>query len=296
MGAFARCRKFVENPTMASPLIEINDPRLADPRVVIVDVRAGADAHQRYLAGHLPRAIFADLDKDLSSKPADPAYGGRHPLPAPAAFAATLTRWGITPETAVVVYDDKANAMGGARLWWMLRAIGHSAPVQVLNGALRAAVDAGVVLSTEDVRPVAAVSPYPAPAEYTGAVDIEETGAAAKSAGRLVIDVREEARYLGRTEPIDLIAGHIPGAENLYLGKNMGADGRYLPADELSKLYADALGDTPSSEVILHCGSGVSACHTLLGMESVGITEPKLYVGSWSEWSRRGLPIAKEEK
>lgn len=278
-----------------SPLIEINDPKLADKNVVIIDVRMGADAHQRYLAGHLPRAIFADLDKDLSTKPADPASGGRHPLPSPAVFAATLTRWGITPSTPVIVYDDKNEVMGGARLWWMLRAIGH-ANVQVVNGGFKAALDAGVPLSTGEDKPTAAATPYPVPSGFAGTVDIEEAGKAAQDEDRLVIDVREEARYLGRTEPLDLIAGHIPGAENLWLGKNMGPDGKYLPADALAALYRAALGDIEPENVILHCGSGVSACHTLLGMASVGITEPKLYVGSWSEWSRRDLPMATEEK
>lgn len=278
-----------------SPLIEINDPRLADKDVVIIDVRMGADAHERYLAGHLPRAIYANLDKDLSTKPADPAYGGRHPLPSPAEFAATLTRWGITPSTHVIVYDDKNEVMGGARLWWMLRAIGHK-NVQVVNGGFKAAVDGGVPLVTGDYKPAPAATPYPVASGYAGTVDIEETGKAAQRADRLVIDVREEARYLGRTEPLDLIAGHIPGAENLFLGKNMGPDGKYLPAAALKELYSEAFGDTKPEQVILHCGSGVSACHTLLGMASVGITEPKLYVGSWSEWSRRGLPIATEEK
>lgn len=278
-----------------SPLIEINDPRLADKDVVIIDVRMGADAHERYLAGHLPRAIYANLDKDLSTKPADPAYGGRHPLPSPAEFAATLTRWGITTSSHVIVYDDKNEVMGGARLWWMLRAIGHK-NVQVVNGGFKAAVDAAVSLSTDDYKPAPAAAPYPVPSGYAGTADIEEVGKAAKSTDRLVIDVREEARYLGRTEPLDLVAGHIPGAENLFLGKNMGADGKYLEAAALKELYSEALGDTKPGNVILHCGSGVSACHTLLGMASVGITEPKLYVGSWSEWSRRGLPIATEEK
>lgn len=278
-----------------SPLIEINDPRLADKDVVIIDVRMGADAHERYLAGHLPRAIYANLDKDLSTKPADPAYGGRHPLPSPADFAATLKRWGITTSTPVIIYDDKNEVMGGARLWWMMRAIGHK-DVQVVNGGFKAAVDAGVPLSTDDYKPAPASSPYPVPSSFAGTVDIEEVGAAAESAGRLVIDVREEARYLGRTEPLDLIAGHIPGAENLFLGKNMGPDGKYLPGAELKALYSKAFGDIKPENVIMHCGSGVSACHTLLGMASVGITEPKLYVGSWSEWSRRDLPIATEEK
>jgi thiosulfate/3-mercaptopyruvate sulfurtransferase len=278
-----------------SPLIEINDPKLADKAVVIIDVRMGADAHQRYLAGHLSRAIYANLDTDLSTKPADPANGGRHPLPSPSVFAATLTRWGITPSTHVIVYDDKNEVMGGARLWWMLRAIGHT-HVQVVNGGFKAAVDAGLPLSTDDYTPTPAATPYPVPADFAGTVDIEEAGAAAQDKDKLVIDVREEARYLGRTEPLDLIAGHIPGAENLWLGKNMGPDGKYLSADALTALYSEAFGDIEPENVILHCGSGVSACHTLLGMASVGITEPKLYVGSWSEWSRRELPIATEEK
>lgn len=278
-----------------SPLIEINDPKLTDKSVVIIDVRMGADGYQRYLSGHLPRAVFADLDKDLSTKPADPAYGGRHPLPSPAEFAATLTRWGISPSTHVIAYDDKNAVMGGARLWWMLRAIGHP-NVQVLNGGLKAAIEAGVSLDKYAYKAVPATTPYPVPAAFTGTVEIEEAGAAAKDDDRLVIDVREEARYLGRTEPLDLIAGHIPGAENLWLGKNMGPDGKYLPAAALTELYSEALGDVEPENVILHCGSGVSACHTLLGMASVGITEPKLYVGSWSEWSRRDLPIATEAK
>lgn len=283
------------NLITVSPLIEINDPRLADPAVVIIDIRMGADAHGRYLAGHLPRATFADLDKDLSSKPADAAYGGRHPLPSPVEFAATLTRWGITPATHVICYDDKTAIMGGARLWWMLRAIGHE-KVQVLNGGLKAAVDAGVPLSTDDHKPSPAATAYPVPAEFAGTAAIEETSAAAKDPERMVIDVREEARYLGRTEPIDLVAGHIPGAVNLWLGKNLGPDGKYLSGEQLTAVYETALGDVKPENVILHCGSGVSACHTLLGMASVGITEPKLYVGSWSEWSRRGLPMATEEK
>jgi thiosulfate/3-mercaptopyruvate sulfurtransferase len=278
-----------------SPLIEINDPHLQNPDVVLIDVRAGADGRERYLSGHLPGAIFASLETDLSDKPADPAYGGRHPLPSTAAFASTLTRWGITPGSAIVVYDDKGNAMGGARLWWMLRAIGHQGPVKVLNGGLRAALDNGIALSTQETLPKPAAAAYPVPAGYKGTVDIKETGEAAQRNDRLVIDVREEARYLGRTEPIDLIAGHIPGAVNLYLGKNMNADGKYLPAEQLEKLYADVLADMPPSHVVLHCGSGVSACHTLLGMASVGITGPALYVGSWSEWSRRGLPIDTED-
>jgi thiosulfate/3-mercaptopyruvate sulfurtransferase len=278
-----------------SPLITINDPLLADPATIIIDVRAGADAHQRYAKGHLSRAIFANLDGDLSTKPADPAYGGRHPLPSPATFAATLTRWGVTPGSTVVVYDDKSAAMGGARLWWMLEAIGH-AKTFVLNGGLKAALDAGTPLSTDEYQPTPAAKPYPVPEGYKGTVEIGEVGVAAKQSDRMVIDVREEARYLGKTEPIDLVAGHIPGAENVFYVRNMDENGYYQTPDKLAKLYSEAFGDVEPQDVIVHCGSGVTACHTLLGMASAGIEGPKLYVGSWSEWSRRDLPIATTEQ
>lgn len=277
-----------------SPIIEITDPRLFDPQTVIIDARGGPDAYQRYLNGHLPNAIFASLDDDLAAHPDDPAYGGRHPLPSPADFAATLTRWGITPQTFVVVYDDKSAAMGGARLWWMLKAIGHT-NVQVLNGGLQAAINAAISLNTDAVQPTAASQPYTTAAEYKGTVNIDEAGKAALSDDKVVIDVRENARYLGRTEPIDLVAGHIPGAVNLFYAENLDAEGKYRSPRELAALYTNAIGNTKPRDVIVHCGSGVTACHTLLGMAYAGIEGPKLYVGSWSEWSRRDLPIGTEE-
>jgi thiosulfate/3-mercaptopyruvate sulfurtransferase len=206
-------------------------------------------------------------------------------------FTGTLTKWGISPDSHIVIYDDKAAAMGGARLWWMLRAIGHKT-VQVLNGGLKAATDAGIELNTDDYQPKAAAAPYPTPAEYNGTADIDEVGEAVKNDDKVVIDVRENARYLGLTEPLDLIAGHIPGAQNLFYAKNMDENGKYLAPEKLVEMYTSAIGNVKPENVIVHCGSGVTACHTLLGMASAGITEPKLYVGSWSEWSRRDLPIA----
>jgi thiosulfate/3-mercaptopyruvate sulfurtransferase len=276
-----------------SPLIEITDPRVFDPATILIDVRAGANAHERYLAGHLPNAILATLDDDLAEYPADAAIGGRHPLPSLKDFAATLSRWGVTPDSHVVVYDDKNAAMGGARLWWMLRSIGH-ANVQVLNGGLKAATDEGVELSTDEYKPAAA-GLYPIPEQYQHTVDIEEVKAAAKADDRVVIDVREGQRYLGHTEPLDLVAGHIPGAVNLFYSNSLSPEGKYLTSQALATLYKGTIGDVKPGNVIVHCGSGVTACHTLLGMEHAGITGPKLYVGSWSEWSRRDLPIATEE-
>ncbi|MFC0517615.1 sulfurtransferase [Mucilaginibacter angelicae] len=277
-----------------SPLIETNDPALAAQDTILIDARGGQDSYQRYLAGHLNHAIYADLDQHLTTKPDDPAFGGRHPLPNIQEFAVLLGNWGITPGSHVVVYDDKSGAFSASRLWWMLRAIGHE-NVQVLNGGLQAAKDAGITLSTEAYTP-AAVDPYPVTHEYANTVEIAEAGEAAQDPSRLVIDVRETPRYLGQTEPLDLIAGHIPGALNLPYINNLGADGKYLPADELRKAYDAAIGDVAHNEVIVHCGSGVTACHTLLGMDYAGISGPKLYVGSWSEWSRRDLPIGKEER
>lgn len=277
-----------------SPLIEITSPILSDPKTILIDARGGVDAYQRYLNGHLPNAIFASLDDDLAAHPVDAAFGGRHPLPAPADFAQTLTKWGATPQSTIVVYDDKNGAMSAARLWWMLSAIGH-AQVYVLNGGLQAVINAGISLSTEAYQPSPTATPYPVPAGYKGTVAIEEAGAAAQSADRIVIDVRENARYLGHTEPLDLIAGHIPGAINLPFANNLGADGRYKEPEELLEIYQQTIDDTAAADVIVHCGSGVTACHTLLGMAHAGIEGPKLYVGSWSEWSRRDLPIAGEE-
>jgi thiosulfate/3-mercaptopyruvate sulfurtransferase len=255
-----------------SPLIEIDELISAPGNFIIIDARAGTDTYQRYLAGHLEGAQYADLDKDLAIKPENPAFGGRHPLPPPGDFAKLLGKWGITPESHVVVYDDKAAAFGGARLWWMLKAIGHH-KVQVLNGGLQAAINAGIPLNTEPYL-AEPVQPYPVPSEYIGTVNIEQTG---------------------HTEPIDLIAGHIPGAVNLPYTNNLDAAGKYLPAEELKKTYETIIGSVKPDEVIVHCGSGVTACHTLLGMDYSGIKGPKLYVGSWSEWSRRDLPIATEK-
>ncbi|RFM26984.1 sulfurtransferase [Deminuibacter soli] len=277
-----------------SPLIEIDQLPATGTHTILIDARGGKDACQRYLEGHLPNAVFADLDTHLAAHTDNPAQGGRHPLPTLAAFAAQLGRWGVTPGSHVIVYDDKSGANSAARLWWMLRAIGHD-NVQVINGGLAAAKKAGIPLQNEAYTPTPA-APYPAEHDYLHTVTIEEVMQAAKDATRLVIDVRETPRYLGHTEPLDLIAGHIPGAINLPYIDNLDADGKFKPAEELLAAYDEAIGDVRDGNIIVHCGSGVTACHTLLGMEYAGISGPQLYIGSWSEWSRRDLPIGKEER
>lgn len=277
-----------------APLIDIAELLNTDrTNLVIVAALGGPDARDRYLQGHLEGALYANLDIDLAAKPIDAAIGGRHPLPTTKAFAQFLTRLGISPETHVVVYDDKNGANSAARLWWMLRSIGHH--VQVLNGGLQQAINSGVKLSTEIPIPKAG-EPYPVPSKFSGTVDIEEVKKAAHDHSRLVIDVRETPRYVGQTEPLDLIAGHIPGAINVPYFSNLDNNGNYLPPADLASKYKETLGPVNPADLIVHCGSGVTACHTLLALEQAGILGAKLYVGSWSEWSRRDLPIGKEER
>jgi thiosulfate/3-mercaptopyruvate sulfurtransferase len=275
------------------PLIEASElQQLNKAAYVLIDARGFGNSRERYEQGHLEGALYVDLDQ-LAAHPEDAAMGGRHPLPALEDFAALLGSLGITPQTHIVVYDDKAGANPAARFWWMMKAIGHE-HIQVLNGGLHAAADAGIAITTNiPAEPEVAV--YPLTGNFAGTVTIEEVAKATQNNARLVIDVREEPRYLGQTEPIDLVAGHIPGAVNVPYMANLGQGNRYLPANELKAYYQNILGDIDPAQVIVHCGSGVTACHTLLALEHAGLPGAQLYVGSWSEWSRRGLPIATEQ-
>jgi thiosulfate/3-mercaptopyruvate sulfurtransferase len=253
-------------------------------RPVILDCRVGPKGHADYLAGHLPGAIYADLEKDLATPNGHAERGGRHPLPDVAAFATTLGRWGITPESHVVAYDDQNGANAAARLWWMLRSLGH-AKVQILDGGLQAAVAAGHKLTTE-LPKVTPEAPYPTLGYGLPMADIDEVERMRNAADHRVLDVRASFRFRGESEPIDPIAGHIPGAVNLPYSENL-KDGRFKTAKELHTLYQDLLGSVTSDNLIVHCGSGVTACHTLVALERAGLTEARLYVGSWSEWCRR---------
>lgn len=276
------------------PLIEATELKQLDRNsYILIDTRGFGNSRERYEQGHLEGALYVDLD-ELAAHPEDPAYGGRHPLPGPDSFAALLGNLGITPQSHVIVYDDKAAANPAARFWWMLKAIGHE-QVQVLNGGLQAAVDAGYELSTA-IPASPQPTEYPVPTSFIGTATLEEVTEASHNPDKMVIDVREAPRYLGQTEPIDLIAGHIPGAVNVPYTGNLGEANRYLSAENLLDNYKSILGDVKSEQVIVHCGSGVTACHTLLALAQAGLGGARLYVGSWSEWSRRGLPIATEEK
>ncbi|GGB84949.1 sulfurtransferase [Dyadobacter sediminis] len=258
--------------------------------IVIVDARGGADAYDRYSAGHLENALFADLETDLSQKTDNPANGGRHPLPEPAAFGKLLGRLGISPEKTVIAYDDKKGANAAARFWWMLKAAGHE-KAYVVSGGLDALVSAGFTV-TQQITETQAANDYPVTEWIWPIVHADFVAQAASNPEFLVIDVRENYRYLGESEPIDLVAGHIPGAVNIPFMSNLEADGTFRSAEKLAERYSSAIAGRNPENVIVHCGSGVTACHTLLALEEAGFSGAGLYVGSWSEWSRNDRPIA----
>ncbi|TLV03111.1 sulfurtransferase [Dyadobacter luticola] len=257
---------------------------------VIVDARGGGDARERYQAGHLEHALFADLETDLSEKSANAADGGRHPLPLPATFGVFLGKLGISPERTVVVYDDKKGANAAARFWWMLKAAGHE-KVYVVSGGLDSIKNAGLPVTQGEFN-VSEATVYPISDWKWPLVDIDLVSKTSAEKDFMVIDVREHYRYIGESEPIDLVAGHIPGAENIPYTSNLDEQGEFLSPDKLAAKYKEALGDRKPGNVIVHCGSGVTACHTLLALDEAGLSGAALYVGSWSEWSRNDKPIA----
>jgi len=252
-----------------------------DEEIVLIDASAGSKA--RYDEQHLTGALFADVNEDLANI-GDFAVGGRHPLPTAEQFSTVLQKLGITKESHVIVYDDKNGGNAAARLWWMLRAIGHE-KVQVIDGGFQAAVKAGFPI-TNKVEVSKSVGKYEVSAWALPLSTIDEVENVAQTADHIVIDVRDANRFAGLTEPIDTIAGHIPGATNIPFTENLAADGRFLPPHLLKEKYIAALGEIKPENVIVHCGSGITACHTLLAMDYAGLSIPKLYVGSWSEWSR----------
>ena len=273
-----------------SPLFSAEALRTATG-VVLLDARAGADAPRRFEDERLEGAWRVDLDTDLAAPVIDPAFGGRHPLPSPEDFAAKLGAWGITPASTVVVYDDKGGANAAARAWWMLRALGHS-DVFVLDGGLEAARAAGVPQARgPEHRPVRALS-YPAAGGWRWpTVDFDEVVRASGDPGRIVLDARDPSRYAGLADPFDPRPGHIPGALSAPFAEHLDAQGRFVSPAALAALYGPRLGARDGSRVIATCGSGVTACHVLLALETLGVEGAALYVGSFGEWTRRGAPV-----
>jgi thiosulfate/3-mercaptopyruvate sulfurtransferase len=256
----------------------------SDPRCAILDCRFDLAQPEwgarEYAAGHIPHALYADLDRDLAG--AVHAGSGRHPLPNPAEWAQTLSRWGIDGSVQVVAYDQ-GNGAYAARLWALVRWVGHT-NVAVLNGGYAAWVAAGLPISTAvEVRPAAHFTPL---ASALLTLDAEEIERSLAQEEILLVDARAADRFAGENEKIDPVAGHIPGAVNEPFAANLGADGRFLPAPVLRSRWQAVLGTRRSSALVSMCGSGVTACHNLLALEIAGLPGARLYPGSWSEWIR----------
>jgi len=259
------------------PLLSAAELASAAATTVILDVRyrmGGPPGHGEYAKGHVPRARYVDLDAALAGPPGP---GGRHPLPDAGVFGAAMRAAGVDQDADVVVYDDW-NGWGAARAWWLLRWAGHRR-VRVLDGGLAAWKAAGLPLSTDE--------PAPGDGDFgprPGSVPVLDAEGAAELARRgVLLDARAGERYRGETEPIDPVAGHIPGALNAPTTQNVGADGRFHPPAVLAERFA-ALGAVPGAEVGVYCGSGVSAAHEVLALAAAGVPAA-LYVGSWSEWT-----------
>lgn len=260
--------------------------------IILIDASAGKDAKANYAAQHLKGAYFVDLNKQLANIQSDVSIGGRHPLPTLQQLSETLSELGISEDSYMVVFDDKNGANAAARFWWMLKAVGHQ-NVQVLDGGLQAAIKIGYPLSTTPEKPLPK-SRYTCKEWLLPTVDLPFMDKASADNHYLIIDVRDKERYDGVHEPIDLVAGHIPNAQNIPFSNNLDANGFFLPAEELKEKYEKALEHFDTDNIIVHCGSGVTACHTLLAMAQAGLEIPNLYVGSWSEWSRNDRVIVTE--
>lgn len=262
----------VEVDRLAAELDDADPPTLLDVRWRLI----GPPGHDDYLAGHLPGAVFVDLDTALCGPP---GVGGRHPLPDPAALQAALRAAGVRAGHAVVVYDG-GDGLAAARAWWTLRWAGHW-PVRLLHGGFPAWVAAGLPVSTD--------APAPTSGDIVvrpGDLPVLDAGQAAELAAAddaVLLDVRAAPRYRGEVEPIDPVAGHVPGAANLPAGEYVGPDGRFPAADVLRERFA-AAGVTGARAVGAYCGSGVTAAQAVLALHLAGRTDAALYVGSWSNW------------
>ena len=253
------------------------------------DLASPAAGRHAYAAGHIPGAAYLGLEDALSG--AKTGRNGRHPLPERAQFASDMAALGVSAETQVVAYDA-ADGMFAARLWFLMRWLGHEA-VAVLNGGLAGWRAAGLPLQTHAPAPRSRGTLAPA-APLVAVVDYAAVLAASQAGNRVILDARAPDRFRGENETLDAVGGHIPGARNRFFRDNLDAQGRFRPASELRQAFDAALGGQPASAAVAQCGSGVTACHNLLAMEIAGLPGAALYPGSWSEWSAQpGAPVAR---
>jgi thiosulfate/3-mercaptopyruvate sulfurtransferase len=272
-----------------SPIIEVDELMQIseNQNLRIFDVRTGSNAKENYIKKHLEYSVFVDLNSDLAEID-DPKNGGRHPLPKFEDFIKILGELGIDKNSHVVIYDDKNGANAAARFWWMLRAVGHK-KVQVLNG--------GLPVAQNQNYPLSSVEEYYPETKYISdyqdwqlpQVWIDDVKKASQDSDSMIVDVRESQRFDGIMEPIDLVAGHIPNAHNFPFIDNLDEKGLFKSPEVLRNLYSELFDNYEKSKIIFHCGSGVTACHSLLALDYAGFDIPNLYVGSWSEWSRNEI-------
>ena len=271
---------------MHTTLISVSElaANLGEPDWAIVDCRFRLDdpeaGRRLYEKAHIPGAVYADLDRDLAAPPAPDA--GRHPLPDLDQFRQRVGQWGIGEGVQVVCYDDRGGALA-ARLWWMLRYLGHEA-VAVLDGGWPAWVGAAQpTRSGVEHRTPTTFDGEPRPERLATMEEVEAL--VERGEGQRLLDARDAARYRGEFETIDPAAGHIPGARNHPFAQNLNDGGRFRSPDELAATYREVLAGVPSDGVISYCGSGVTATHNILAMVHAGLAEPRLFIPSWSGWS-----------
>ena len=270
-------RTLIDGETLAAQLNE-TDWRIFDCRFDLADTRRGERA---YAKGHIPGSLYTHLDRDLSG-PITP-QSGRHPLPEIANLSAWLGARGVARDTQVIAYDDTGGTMA-VRLWWLLRWLGHRR-VALLDGGLPSWVNAGLPLQT-DPPPTPPQREFHAAPDFAQVVTSNEIVDQLKARDDRLLLLRTRERYRGEAEPLDPVAGHIPGAVNLPLQDNLNDDGRFKSPAVLRSLYEKVLAGHPPDDTAVMCGSGVTACHNLLAMELAGLTGGRLYAGSWSEWIR----------
>ena len=264
-----------------------------NPYLVIVFAGNGEESKKYFEEQHLQGAQYIDLE-ELYGALGDPKNGGRHPLPTTEEFSKTIQKLGISNDSHIVIYDDKKGANAAARLWWMLRSAGLN-NVQVLDGGcpfLRGKLEFPKETGASSKNSVTHPHPLPLKEWLLPMIDIDGIKRLSYDDDALILDVRESGRYRGDFEPIDPIAGHIPSATNLPFLENLDDDGYFKHPNQLRTQFEEVLQSTPSEKTAVHCGSGVTACHTLLAMDYAGLPLPNLYVGSWSEWCRNNQPIS----
>jgi thiosulfate/3-mercaptopyruvate sulfurtransferase len=263
--------------------------RLVDARFVLGGTGPGA-GEAAWRDAHLPRASYVDLDRDLSDHRKPPSQG-RHPLPEADDFIARLARLGIGPEHQVVVYDSSDGAMAASRFWWLLRLLGHRR-VAVLDGGFARWTQLGLPVTAQVAPAVPGAGRFEARFDAAAIAGVEEVAARLEDAPGWLLDARAPERFRGEVEPLDRVAGHVPGARNRPYVANL-RDGRFRPAAELRAEFAALIGAHAPSAVLLNCGSGVTACQNLLAMEHAGLHGARIYAGSWSGWiSDPARPVA----